>query len=290
MKKTLNSEQIYIFSTIVEKKSFSKAANSLGVHVSTMTRRMDELENILNVKLFIRSSRYLGLTEQGSYLYQQSKNILQSIANATEGIQKISESENGSIRLSCLPTFGKVLITPYIRANSTLGSGLHFFVNLTERLVDPITERLDVSIRIGEQPDSSLYRKKIGEQHWKICGSPTLLSQLDDHNLKNLQNLPIIDKCQSKKSLCWLGIENNNDVVVQCDDFYTQLQLAIDGIGICCLPNWVVIEAIRRGELIEVIKDPFFRFDPIYALRPFLNTNIKISKLLVYLEDKLSFY
>jgi DNA-binding transcriptional LysR family regulator len=288
MEHHLNSDQISLFSTIVDKGSFSKAAQHVGVHVSTVTRQIDSLEELIGSKLFIRSSRYLGLTESGRYLYERAKFLLKDLSDTVEEIRCIEQSESGVIRLSCLPTFGKMLIIPFLAQNNRKGQKIQIHMNLTERLVDPIVERLDLAIRVGEQPDSCLYPKKIGVQSWHICASPELVSQFDTKHIQKLKGLPLIDKCAEYNSLCWKGIEKSNFISAWCDDFQAQLMMAIEGIGFCCLPNWVIASSIATGKLVKVMDDPFARCETIYALRPFQKANAKVSLFMESIEASLT--
>jgi len=281
----LNSEQLFLFSLVTEKGSFSKAAKHANVHVSTITRQIDHLEEFVGGKLFIRSTHYLGLTESGQYLYEQSKGILKGMLNTVKEIQYIEESKSGVIRLSCLPTFGKLIIVPTLCKEN---KKINITLNLTEKLVDPIVERLDLAIRIGEQPDSNLYSKKIGVQTWAICASPKLLSQYSQEQISLFNELPLIDKCSEYNSICWNGLEKSNYASARCDDFHAQLMLAVDGLGFCCLPNWVLASAITDGSLIKVKDDPFGRNDPIYALRPFKKANMKVLLFMENITSSLS--
>ncbi len=288
MEHSLNSELLLLFSTVVDKGSFSKAANYVGVHVSTVTRQMDNFEEAIGVKLFIRSSRYLGLTESGRYLYEKARYLLQDMADTVEEIRTIAQAESGVIRVSCLPTFGKMIVIPSLTRNQHKTSDIQIYLNLTERLVDPIVERLDLAIRIGEQPDSCLYSKPIGVQTWHICASPSLLSHYSSEQISQFKELPLIDKCVESHSLCWKGLEKNNLISARCDDFHAQLMLAVEGIGCCCLPHWVVTSSIVAGKLVKVMDDPFARCETIYALRPFPKANAKVSLFMAQLEEALA--
>jgi len=283
-----SSEQLFLFATVVDQGSFSKAAAYVGVHVSTVTRQIDQLEQLIRAKLLIRSSRFLGLTEAGRYLYDKSKPLLKDISDTVETIRTIEQSTSGVIRMSCLPTFGKMIVIPFLAQCHQQDMGIHVHLNLTERLVDPIVERLDLAIRVGEQPNSNLYPKKIGVQTWHICASPALLSQYSAEQIGEFNHLPLIDKCAEYNSLCWKGLEKSNVIATRCDDFHAQLMLAIAGLGVCCLPNWVVAPAIASGELVKVMDDPFDRCEIIYALRPFQKASAKVSLAMEGIETALA--
>ncbi|WP_051680465.1 LysR family transcriptional regulator [Vibrio rhizosphaerae] len=282
-----SSEQLFLFSTVVDQGSFSKAAAHMGVHVSTVTRQIDQLEQRIKAKLLIRSSRFLGLTEAGRYLYEKSKPLLKDLTDTMETIRAIESSTSGVIRMSCLPTFGKMIVIPFLAQCRRQEINLDIHLNLTERLVDPIVERLDLAIRIGEQPDSSLYPQKIGTQTWHICASPQLLARYSAEQIGQFNHLPLIDKCAEYNSLCWKGLEKSNVIAARCDDFHAQLMLAMAGIGVCCLPNWVVAPAIAAGELVKVMDDPFDRCETIYALRPFQQASAKVSLAMAGIETAL---
>lgn len=283
----LDIEKIYLFSTIVEKGNFSKAAAHIGVNVSTVTRKMNNLEQSIGTALFIRSSRSLGLTEAGHILYQKSKHLLKDISGVINEIKEVEKPDFGTIRMSCLPTFGKLIIIPMITNKLLQLHNINIHLNLTETLTNPISERLDLTVRIGEQPDSNLYSKSIGTQTWHICASPKLLSQFTMDEIKSFTGLPLIDKYAEHNSLCWKGIEKSNLITYRCNDFHAQLLLALEGVGFCCLPNWVIAASIASGDLINVMDAPFQHSASIYSLRPFLKVNSKIMLFMDLLTESL---
>jgi len=283
----ISSDQIFLFKTIVEKGSFSKAAQQLGLHVSTVTRQIDRLEESIGAKLFIRSSHFIGLTESGDHLYRESKEILKHLSSVIEDIRQIENAESGEIKISCLPTFCKTVIIPILKKVKQNNQDIQLSFDLTERLVDPIVERLDLAIRIGDQPNSTLYSKKLGEQTWHICASPDLASKHRLTHIDELENMPLIKKYSKNSTVCWNKLEERNHIAAKCDDFHGQLMLAIEGIGFCCLPNWVVHGSIQNGSLVHVLHDPFQRRDTIYALRPFKHPNAKSALLMDEIERSL---
>jgi DNA-binding transcriptional LysR family regulator len=150
------AEYLSVFADVVRSGSFSAAARKRAQTPSAVVRQIDALEHELGVALFIRSTRSLTLTDSGQKLYQRALRLLDELADVHAEVSAFDISVSGTLRIACLPSFGKRYVLPVIAALEAEHPALRVELDLTERLYNPVTERLDVMIRMGDLPDSTL--------------------------------------------------------------------------------------------------------------------------------------
>ena len=126
---------------------------------SSLVRHIDALESALGAALFVRSTRGLLLTDAGELLLTRAAALMTDITGLRAELSALNETPQGTLRISCLPTFGKTCCRCCRRWRNA--TQLSVDLDLTERLTDPTQERLDAAIRIGEQKDSALYASRI---------------------------------------------------------------------------------------------------------------------------------
>jgi len=164
---------------------------------------------------------------------------------------------------------------------------LNVELDLTERLADPVAERLDVVIRIGEMADSTLIGTRIALQTRVLCASPAYLAGAGTpQELADIASHRLIDKLHGADLLCWRDVLghparcSHTQPVFGCDDFEAMRQAAVEGLGIAYLPDWVAGPDIQAG-LLNLIC-PEWSTQPsastgIYALRALRNPPARVS-------------
>jgi len=169
----LNSVKIFVH--VIEKGSFTAAANYLKIPIATVSRRVSELEGSLNVRLLERSTRRLRLTEAGITLYDFSK---RGLAEMDAGLLALQERENdlkGVLRLSLPPNF-----EPWWRLLEAFRleyPNVKIDVFASERKVDLIEEGIDVSLRVGEVETLSSVAREVFQYRHKVVASPAFIEQ-----------------------------------------------------------------------------------------------------------------
>src|SRR5215472_684227 len=147
---------LVVFAKVVEANSFSEAARRLQIPVSTVSRRIAELEDELGVRLLDRSTRNLRLTEFGAEVLEQairSAELSDAVDNIVSNrLAKVS----GTLRLSSPPTISDTLLTPIVTAFQAAYPDLRVQIFVTDRHIDHIAEGIDLAFRLGALRDSSL--------------------------------------------------------------------------------------------------------------------------------------
>ncbi|QXF35024.1 LysR family transcriptional regulator [Photorhabdus luminescens] len=294
MKDLLRTDMLTTFIHVVRSQSFSAVARLQGMTASSITRQIDNLEKMLETKLFFRSTRGLSLTDAGEILFARAQGIINDLVDVQAELAALNGEPQGALRIACLPTFGRQHIIPMLAELFTRYPKIQVELDQTERLTDPVRDRLNAVIRIGELKDSTLYSKRIATQTWVICaspnyiqkhGTPTTLTELSEHYL--------LDKHHDPAGICWSryrsAINFNDDNRIFCsDDFETLRMAAVSGFGIGLLPNWVVSTDIRSGKLVPLFNDPDGRKEDIYLLRALAHPPAKLTVFMSLLQKRLA--
>jgi DNA-binding transcriptional LysR family regulator len=288
------TENLSLFVDIARNGSFSSVARRHGVNPSSIMRKIDMLEEVMGMALFVRSTRGLMLTDAGEALFQRSVSILNALSDMHGEIVSWGKELKGVLRISCLPTFAKLHILPWLSTFQHDYPDINIVLDLTERLTNPSIERLDAAIRIGTLKDSTLYATHIADQRWIVCASPHYLErhgyprgpdELDGHH--------ILDKFQDPHAICWSRLNHQKSgktphTYLRCNDFDALRIVALQGVGMAFLPNWVVGTDLNSGRLIKVFDDPQEQVEGLYVLRAQPKTPPKLAAFLKALRSHLT--
>lgn len=289
------AEFLGVFADVARERSFSGAGRRRGRTPSSIGRQIDALEAYLDTPLFLRSTRHLTLTDAGETLLIRARQILDSLVDVQQELASMKGEVTGVLRVACYPTFGKRYVLPVMAKLSSQYPALSLDLDLTERLADPVAERLDVVIRIGDMADSTLIASRIATQTRVLCASPAYLEKAGvPASLEDIAAHRLIDKLHGADLLCWSSVmghparENISQSMFGCDDFDAMRQAAVEGLGIAFLPDWVAGDDINRGTLIQLF--PECASQPhmttgIYALRALRHPPARVTVFLDALRE-----
>jgi DNA-binding transcriptional LysR family regulator len=169
-------EAMSVIVAVAETGSFSAAARRLGAPVATVSRRVADLEGRLKAELFQRSSRRMTLTDAGRDYVEASRRIIEQVEDAERQVSGEYRSPKGDLAVTTPWGLGHTDVLPiaveFLNAFPEIGLRLL----LTDRVVDPVEESIDVAIRIGNLPESSLIATRIGSIRVVVCASPEYLA------------------------------------------------------------------------------------------------------------------
>ena len=196
------------FVDVVRAGSFSGAARRRAVTPSAIVRQIDTLEEDLGVALLVRSTRALTLTDAGRRLHERALLLLDELADTHAEIAAFDGSVSGTLRIACFPTFGKRYVLPVVAALQTEHPALKVELDLTERLADPVLERLDVVIRMGALADSTLIATRLAPLTRLLVASPAYLARAGvPDSVADLSSHRLIDKLHGADLLGWRDAE-----------------------------------------------------------------------------------
>ena len=171
-----NMQGLVLFSHINRLGSLSAAAQLLGISRSSVSKQLAALERKIGSRLFNRTTRKIVLTEVGRQVLQEAYKVelaLQTIENISEDFQSVIA---GDLNVTCASAQGRIHLVPLITKFLAHYPKINVNLQLEDRFVDMVAENLDVSIRIGYLPDSTLIARKLGDLSAVLCASPEYLS------------------------------------------------------------------------------------------------------------------
>jgi DNA-binding transcriptional LysR family regulator len=243
-----------------ETRSFTQAARVLGLTASAVGKTVARLEASLGVRLFHRSTRSISLTPDGEVFLESCRRVLSEIDSVERELAGNHASPRGKLRVS-LPylsgLFGKVLA-----GFMAMYPDIELDLDYSDRLVDIVNEGFDVAIRTGEGVDSRLISRRLGVYHLVLVASPAYLERAGapkmpgdlaghaciHHRFPSTGKLERWPFRQSDK-----GLDVVVPVAVSASTIAPMLELAIEGGGIACVPDFSVTAAIEAGLLKPVL-------------------------------------
>lgn len=259
----MNLNDLLVFVEVVERGGFTAAGKVLGMPKSNVSRTVGRLEAALGVQLLERTTRKQILTEVGQMYYQHCLRIKEELESASSSIETLSEIPRGRLRICTSVTVGQSLISQHLAKFARSYPEIKVDLRLANRRVDLIEEGFDVVIRVGKLPDSSLIAKYLCSQELHLYASPNYIEQ---------SNVPLSTPDDLSKHHClFMNAVNERprwelqrgkeievvefEPVFSCDNFYVLQKLAIDGIGIAKLPDYMCKQQVEDGRLIRVLNN-----------------------------------
>jgi DNA-binding transcriptional LysR family regulator len=287
-----NWEGINEFVAVVETQSFTAAAERLSTSVANISRRVNALEDKLAVKLFVRTTRKVSVTEVGATYYQHCKPLVEGLMLAELAITQLQASPTGRIKMTAPVTFGEQVIAPLMHEFLLQYPQIDLDLVLSNQKMDLVQEGYDLAVRLGKLDDSSMMARKLLERHMFVCASPSYLAKHGEpHTLSELKR----HQCLRGSTKYWRfedkGTERliHVDGRVQCNSGYALVDAALKGLGIVQLPDYYVQPYLEAGELVEVLTPYRGDQEGIWALYP-QNRMLtsKIRTLIDYLSEALN--
>ncbi len=253
------AEHLAVYVDVVRTGSFSAASRRRAVTPSAVVRQIDALEQDLGVPLLVRSTRALSVTDAGRHLFERAQRLLDDLADTHAEVAAFDGAVSGMLRVACFPTFGKRYVIPVLASLAREYQSLHVELDLTERLADPVAERLDLVVRMGDLQDSSLIATKLAPLDRIIVASPEYLEHYGvPESADALRQHRVLDKLHGNDLLGWSNIlgaptgEACERVVFRSDDFEALNGAAIAGMGVAFLPSWVSGPSVQAGDLVRL--------------------------------------
>jgi DNA-binding transcriptional LysR family regulator len=169
-------EAMSILVTATDAGSLSAAARRLGTPLATVSRKVSELEAHLNTRLLNRSSRRLTLTEAGQSYVAACKRILDDVEEAERAASGEYSAPRGDLIITAPIVFGRLHVLPVVTAFLEAYPEINIRLVQADRTANLAEEHIDLAVRIGELPDSSMIAVRIGTIRRVVCGSPAYLA------------------------------------------------------------------------------------------------------------------
>jgi DNA-binding transcriptional LysR family regulator len=268
-------EQIVSFVAVVEAGGFSQAGRRLSLPKSTISHRVQQLEDRLGVRLLHRTPRVIRLTEEGGTYYQRCVRILADLEEAEEEIRQEPKEPTGTLRLSIPIEFGMQILGRLLMDFVKSHPRVRLKLELTSRSVDIVEEGYDAAVRIGTLEDSALIARRIlsiprglyaNPQYLDAHGRPRRPEDLPHHACMRFETAFyhgewVFTGPGGKRSFQPAGTVEANNLTVLRD-------AAIAGHGVALLPCYQCRQAERDGQLERVMVEWVPVGADVYVLYP----------------------
>lgn len=251
------------FAEVAERGSFAAAGRALGLPKSRLSRRVAELEQQLGVRLLHRSTRKLSLTEVGALYLRHCLAMRSEALAAGEVVQRLSAAPRGTVRVTCPTTLAQSVVGDLVSAFLLAHPQVRVEMEVTNRVVDPVDEGVDVALRVRPrlQDSGSLVVKRLGQSHGLLVASPALLARqgrpATPAELAQLDSVAMSVQ-DGRTSVTLRGPDQaQHDWQHQpryvADDLETLLRAALAGVGVALLPDYMCRPALDAGRLVQLL-------------------------------------
>jgi len=257
----MDTSALQIFVEVVRRGSFAAVARDRDVDPSVVSRTIGGLEQELGGRLFQRTTRRLALTEAGRAFFDRVGPVIEELQRARDSVAEASARPRGTLRVTTSVSFGERCIVPLLPRFMTTYPELTVDLLLVEAIVDLVAERIDVAIRLGHLPDSSLVVSRLVRTSYVVCASPAYLAahapikrpgDLGDHEcllfpFSGFRTRWIFR--DRKKRLSEVPVHGR----VIISTAVALQHCAVAGMGVTLLPQWMVEADLRAGRLLRVL-------------------------------------
>ena len=165
------------FVRIVDRGSLTAAADALRTSLPSVVRTLAALEAELGVRLLNRTTRRIALTDEGREYSERCRRVLSEVDEAEAALSARRMAPKGRLRLTAPVTFGRLHVAPVATEFIVKYPAVQVDLLLLDRVVDLVEEGIDVGVRIGQLPDSSLVAIPVGQTRHVVCASPAYVKR-----------------------------------------------------------------------------------------------------------------
>ncbi|MCI2282381.1 LysR family transcriptional regulator [Colwellia sp. MSW7] len=272
---------------VAEVGSFSAASKELNVPLPTLSRKVSELENQLGVRLLHRTTRKLSLTNSGADYISACKRIIEQVEEAERGVKGEYSEPKGELVLTAPVMFGRLYVLPIVTEFLSLYSNINVQLVLSDGNINLFENEVDMAVRIGALPDSSMIATQVGEIRIVTCANQQVLDEHDTlaspHDLTHFSCISLNTSMTIPHwSYCLPDSEITFNVKIlsrlTVTDSESAVTAAINGVGITQQLHYQVKDAIDKGKLNIILPD----FEPpkvpvhlLYKSRKYMPQKIK---------------
>lgn len=254
---TLNIAAMLTFSRVVQLGSFTQAAHQLGRSKASISREISGLEERLGTQLLRRTTRSMSLTEVGEVFYERCLRVVEEAEAAELSVSQLREAPHGVIRVATPMSFGHVEIAPRLHRFIERYPQIQVELELTDRSVDLVHERIDLSIRIRRPRNQTYVMRRLCPIRGLLVASPAYLEHnpapMDPADLTQHNCLTFRGPSEAWDFATGQRIEVSG--TFRADNGDALRQAALAGIGVIYLSSFIVADDVRAGRLVPLLID-----------------------------------
>lgn len=269
------------FVSVATRGSLTAAARAEGVAPAIMGRRLDALEEFLGVKLLVRTTRRISLTNEGTAFLEDCQKLLADVANAEASVSAGGIQASGHLRLTAPAGFGRRHVAPLVPRFRLRHPDVTISLNLSDRVVDLAGEGFDCAVRVGDLPDSSLVGVRIAENRRLCVAAPQYLQRrgVPQHPGELALHDCLTLSSEASQTRGWAfrvpAAGGGSELVhirpggpLDCSDGQVLYDWCLAGFGIAWRSTWEVEDEIAAGQLVAVLEDFAAPPNGVYVVFP----------------------
>ena len=291
--------QLLVFAKVVEHGSFIAASRALGLPKTTVSRKVQELEERLGARLLQRTTRRVALTEAGAIYHEYCSRIVQDIADADLAVGRVHSAPRGELRVSASFSFGMGALVPIVPDFMARYPDIRLQLELRNDAVDLVAEGFDLAIRIGPLEDSSCAVRYLAESRLALYASPDYLARAGmPATLDEVARRPTLTLSRLGRHgrFYWPLARQNGEArelaitpqLVANDPGVIKFA-ALAGLGVALLPVILIRPEVESGQLLPVLPDwegPPTEIGAVYPSRRGLSPKVRV--FIDFLSERLA--
>ncbi len=264
-----------VFVAVVEAGSFAAAARSMALSPPAVTRSVAALEQHLGTALLLRTTRQVRLTDAGQQYLVDARRILAELHQAEESIAGVHAEPAGQLVVTAPVMFGRLYIMPIVSAYLESYPKMSVAAVLLDRNTNLLEEGIDVGIRIGALPDSSLRAVTLGYVSQRVYAAPKYVQRFGEpRSPADLQQHRTIASLAGNRGLSWRFSQDGQEMGVKITPVLTSttndavIAAAVDGLGITRVLSYQAAPQVAAGQLQPVLQDYELPPIPVSLVHP----------------------
>jgi DNA-binding transcriptional LysR family regulator len=263
-------EAMSILLRVVDKGSFSAASRDLGMPLATVSRKVNELERHLGTRLLVRTTRKVALTDSGATYVASARRILDEVDETERVAAGEFHVPRGELILTAPVFFGRLHVLPIVTEFLAAYPEIDVRLLLADRNLHLIEDHVDMAVRIGPLPDSSMIATRVGSMRTVVCASPKLLGEQGiPGSPENMTGLPCVNFEFLSPASSWpfrsKNVKGTIDVPIRPRLSVTTAEAAVwaasEGVGATRVLHYQCADEIRDGSLRIVLAE--FEVQPL---------------------------
>jgi DNA-binding transcriptional LysR family regulator len=250
-------EAMRILVLSVDTGSFSAAGRTLRMPLPTVSRKIAELETHLGARLLLRTTRKLALTQAGAAYLASARRILDEVGEAERIAAGEFQVPRGELALTAPVLFGRLHILPLVTEFLAAYPAINVQLRFSDRNLNLLDDQVDMAVRIGPLPDSSLIATRVGSMRTVVCASPKVLA---DHGEPaapdDLAAFPAVGYDMFSPGLLWRFEHAGSGPThipikprLSVSTAEAAVWAAIQGVGVARVLHYQCVDALREGSL-----------------------------------------
>jgi LysR family transcriptional regulator, transcriptional activator for dmlA len=285
-----------VFVAVVEGGSLAAAARSTGLTPSAVSKLVARLERGFGARLLRRTTRRMTITDAGQVFYERARGVLEELRSVEQEMASRDAAPRGRLRVSASLLLGQVQVLPLLLAFLKKAPALSLDLELTDRVVDMVGERIDVAVRVTSEPPAAFVARRVGTVQRLLCASPGYLrsagtprtpADLSEHSCLQLAG-DVAEAWSFRADRGGAPIGVRITPRLRFSNSAAVHEAAKAGLGIADLPSYLIEEDLRARRLSRVLTElltPARDVYVVYAAGPLLPTRVR--EVARYLEQEL---